>query len=162
LVVSGDILREEAKKDTERGWKIAEVMAHQQIVDPTLFFEIIHERIAQCRSEFVLLDGCPRSIAQLDAQIAKFGKPTAVVFLEVADDVLVKRLQGRAKTSGRADDNDAAIINRIAVNKKDCAPVIEKIEEEGIPLEKVDGAGDVDDVRARFIAALKKYWDFQV
>ena len=160
LVVAGEVLREEAKEDTERGKTIAWHMANQRMVDPGLFLDVIKRKLEESASRNVLLDGCPRSIAQLEAQFGSIGRRTAVVYLEVPDEELVGRLSERAGWSGRADDVPEAIPKRIAMNKKEeeNLPTLERLEGEGIPFERVDGVGTVEEVRARFVGVLRKYW----
>ena len=57
-----------------------------------------------------LFDGFPRTLSQAEALdvflASKNDKITATVALEAEDEILVKRLLERGKTSGRPDDQD--------------------------------------------------------
>jgi adenylate kinase len=80
-----------------------------------------------------------------------------MIALDVAEDVLVERLLGRAAVSGRADDADEGIIrNRISVYNNQTAPVAGHYEAAG-KFRKVDGIGAVDEITERLFAAIDSF-----
>ena len=79
---------------------------------------------------------------------------SAMLALTVDDDELTARLLNRAKTSGRADDaNPEIIANRIAVYKRETAPVAGYFEAQGKLIE-IDGLGSIDEISERLFAAI--------
>jgi adenylate kinase len=73
----------------------------------------------------------------------------AMVALEVADEVLVKRLLERGKTSGRADDADENIIrNRIKVYYNETA-ILKDYYEKKNKYYGVDGVGSIAEITER-------------
>ena len=51
--------------------------------------------------------------------------PACVLYFEVPDEVMVERLLGRAKTSGRVDDNEETIKKRLTTFHNHCDKVLE-------------------------------------
>lgn len=114
--------------------------------------------------------------------LAELGRPLdAVLVVEVPDEAIVARLSARTVcdvcqrpytgrlpgepcTAGghdqpgtlvrRKDDEPEAIRNRLAVYKRQTAPVIDWYRSHGAPLRFVDGLGTLDEVLARIRAVL--------
>ena len=76
---------------------------------------------------------------------------TAVILVDVPDDVVAERLRGRGQ--GREDDDPATVKERLRVYHAETEPLVKYYEERGL-LRRVDGARDVDAVRAEVRAAL--------
>ncbi|WP_196765266.1 nucleoside monophosphate kinase, partial [Xanthomonas graminis] len=82
------------------------------------------------------------------------GQPLdAVVQLDVATELLVERIAGRAKAEGREDDNPESVRKRLQVYNDSTAPVIGFYDKRGT-LARVDGVGSLDEVLARILAAI--------
>ena len=99
-----------------------------------------------------LLDGFPRTLKQAKAAF-EWGRAMertfhAVVMLEVPEDELVRRLVDRGRASGRSDDTDAVIRNRLQVYEENTAPLVDFYDARGILL-RIDGLGTVDEVTER-------------
>jgi adenylate kinase len=99
-ISSGDIFRENLKKQSELG-KLAEgYMKRGELVPDDVTIAMIRERLSRpdCQPG-ALLDGFPRTPAQakaLDAMLAEFGgKVNAVPYISVPENVLIERLTGR-------------------------------------------------------------------
>lgn len=132
-----------------------------------------------------ILDGFPRNLEQAQALAAlldELGQSLdAVVLLHVDFDVLLKRLTGRRTCSKtgkllniyfsskaeldacveaggellkRDDDNEETISRRLTVYERETAPLIDHYRRIGL-LRVVDAEGDVDEVYARLVEALK-------
>jgi adenylate kinase len=69
----------------------------------------------------------------------------AVVGLEVPEEDLVARLLNRGKETGRADDNEATIANRLKVYHSQTQPLKEFYTKEGRFVE-INGKGAVDEI----------------
>jgi adenylate kinase len=104
-----------------------------------------------------LLDGFPRTLRQAKAAY-EWGSAMnrtfdAVIMLEVPEDELVRRLVERGRQSGRSDDTEAVIRNRLRVYDENTAPLVDFYEERGILL-RIDGLGSVEEVTDRIEAGL--------
>lgn len=99
-ISSGDIFRENLKKQTELGRKAEEYMNRGELVPDDITISMIRERLSRpdCE-EGALLDGFPRTPAQakaLDEMLSDFGgQVDAVPYIKVREDELVERLSGR-------------------------------------------------------------------
>jgi adenylate kinase len=97
---SGDIFRENLKKQTELGKLAAGYMNRGELVPDDVTIKMIQERLSRpdCKAG-ALLDGFPRTPAQADAlaaMLAEFkGQVNAVPYIYVPEDVLIERLTGR-------------------------------------------------------------------
>ncbi len=98
-VSTGDMLREIATEETERGRMVRETQRAGQLVSDEILAEILRERTsrADCQRGYIL-DGYPRTAAQaafLDELARAQGKRVIVINIAVSRDSLVKRLAGR-------------------------------------------------------------------
>src|SRR5690606_1388807 len=140
-----------------------EAKAHMDaggLVPDTLVIHMVNDALGGSRNPLpgFLLDGFPRTLAQAHAAY-EWGKANdrifhAVIMLEVPEDELIRRLVERGKESGRSDDTEDVIRNRLAVYEENTAPLIDFYADRGI-LVRIDGTGPVDDVTARIISAIE-------
>lgn len=157
-ISTGDLLRAEVAAGTPLGLQAKEVMARGDLVSDEILLGMLESRLGRedVAGGFIL-DGYPRNLAQadaLDGLLAKLGQPLdAVVQLDVATDLLVERLAGRAQAEGRADDNPESVRKRLQVYDSATAPVIGYYERRG-SLARVDGVGSLDEVSTRILGAL--------
>ena len=95
-ISTGNILREAVKNGTEMGLKAKSFMDSGALVPDDVIIGIIKERLAQpdCSKGFIL-DGVPRTVAQAEALEVMGVTIDKVVDLEVADEVIMRRLSGR-------------------------------------------------------------------
>ena len=99
-ISTGDILRDEVKRDTELGREAAKLMKEGKLVPDEVIAGMVRERLAQpdCDNGFIL-DGFPRTIRQaelLEEALSSLGrKLDRVVYFKVDDDVILKRLTAR-------------------------------------------------------------------
>ncbi len=99
-ISSGDIFRENLKRQTDLGKKASEYMDRGELVPDDLTIAMIQERLSRpdCL-EGALLDGFPRTIPQAEAlavMLSRFnGKVESVPYINVPEDVLIERLTGR-------------------------------------------------------------------
>lgn len=99
-ISTGDIFRDNIKRQTELGKKAQEYMNKGELVPDDLVIEIATDRLLRddCKKGF-LLDGFPRTVYQAEKldefMQAHGGKIDHVINLEVGDDLLIFRLTGR-------------------------------------------------------------------
>jgi len=99
-ISSGDIFRENIKKDTELGKKAQTFMSKGELVPDDLTIAMIRERFSRPDCERgAILDGFPRTPTQaddLEAMLQGFGgRVNLVPFITAPPEVLIERLAGR-------------------------------------------------------------------
>lgn len=97
-ISTGDLFRENISKGTDLGKKVKSFTDAGKLVPDEVVLEMLFDRVSRsdCAKGF-LLDGFPRTIPQAKA-FDKFLTPTerlAVLNLEVADEMIIKRIEGR-------------------------------------------------------------------
>ncbi|MBN6113275.1 adenylate kinase [Xanthomonas bonasiae] len=157
-ISTGDLLRAEVAAGTPLGVQAKEVMARGDLVSDDILLGMLESRLGRDDvANGFILDGYPRNLAQasaLDELLAKIGQPLdAVVQLDVATELLVERIAGRAKAEGREDDNPESVRKRLQVYNDSTAPVIGFYDKRGT-LARVDGVGSLDEVLTRILAAI--------
>ncbi len=104
-ISSGDLLREEKKKDTDRAKIIADLIDNGSFVPDELILSMIQDRIQQsdCINGFIL-DGFPRNIEQAKKMFALNIIPDYVIEIDVPFDLILTRITGRLThlSSGRS------------------------------------------------------------
>ncbi len=163
-ISTGDILRAEVAKGTPAGKEAGAIMKSGGLVPDAMVCGMVGERLKEpdCEKGFIL-DGFPRTIAQAEtlAEIltAMGKKIDAVIYLNVADEIILQRLTARMncrgcdaiynkifmppKTEGicdkcgselfqRADDSLETAKSRLAVFHKQTQPLIEYYEKLGL------------------------------
>ena len=99
-ISTGDLLRDEIRRDTELGRAASEIMKAGKLVPDEIVADMVRARLSQpdCAKGFIL-DGYPRTVPQahlLDKVLADLGLTLdCVVYLKVDDDVILKRLTSR-------------------------------------------------------------------
>lgn len=151
---TGDIFRYNIKNDTTLGKLAKTFMDKGDLVPDEVTIQMLQSEVDKNPdSAGFLFDGFPRTIAQaeaLDVFLAtKSQNITATVALEADDEILVKRLLERGKTSGRPDDQDEEKIrNRYQEYNEKTAPLMEYYKKQG-KFHAVNGIGTIAEVTER-------------
>jgi adenylate kinase len=159
-ISTGDIFRRNLAEGTDLGRQAKVYMDAGEYVPDDVTNGMVADRLAQPDAAAGwLLDGYPRTLAQVDAldgMLAAAGTSLdAVVELTVDTEALVARLLRRAEIEGRADDNEATIRRRMEVYAEQTAPLTDTYSSRGL-LRRVDGMGAIDEVTERIGAALAR------
>ena len=151
-ISTGDVLRAEIKQVTELGRTAQQFIDKGQLIPDELMIEIlasVYDSLCPC--EGVIFDGFPRTIPQAEAlkkMLAQRGtEVSAVLQLEVPEEMLTERLLNRGKTSGRADDNAETIRKRLEVYHSQTAPLAAWYTAEG-KLHAIKGYGALEEINA--------------
>ena len=159
-ISTGDILREEIAEGTELGLKAKTVIEKGGLASDEVIVQIIEQKIK--RNPYAngfLFDGFPRTIVQayiLEGMLLKMNTSlTCMLSLEVPKNELVKRLRERGKVSGRKDDNEEVIQNRLREYDQKTIPVASFYKDKHIYY-GIHGLGGVDEVFQRLDEAIKK------
>jgi adenylate kinase len=183
-IATGDVLRAAVKQGTPRGLEAKAYMDRGDLVPDEVILAIMKETLASDGArKGSILDGVVRTLPQaegLNRVLKELGrKVDAVLFFNVADTELMKRLGGRTvcencqtpytgrepgtrceKCGGtlvrRKDDEPEAIRNRLVVYGKQTAPVLEWYRTHGAQVRTIDAVGTQDEVTARALKALGK------
>jgi adenylate kinase len=152
---TGDLLREARDAGTELGRGAEAYMDRGELVPDHLVVELVCDAIAGHDDAPVLLDGFPRTVAQADSlgrALANHGRQlSAVVLVDVPDDVVAERISGRGQ--GREDDRPETVRERLRVYHRETEPLIDYYESRGL-LTRVDGAREPDEVYERLLRGL--------
>ena len=162
-ISTGDLLRAEVAAGSKLGLEAKGVMARGELVSDAILLGMLEDRFSRPDTAGgFILDGYPRNLAQaaaLDQLLARIGQPMDyAVQLEVATELLVERIAGRAKAEGRADDNPDSVRKRLQVYEDQTAPVIDFYRQHG-QLTVVDGVGTLDEVFTRILEAISSGHD---
>jgi adenylate kinase len=158
-ISTGDIFRANIKNETELGKQVKDILASGGYVTDEITNAIVRDRLREDdASQGFLLDGYPRTLAQVDALDAMLAEDDhaldAVLELTVDEDAVVQRLLKRAEIEGRADDTEEVIRERQAIYRRETAPLADVYAGRGL-LVQVDGMGEVDEVTRRIDDALE-------
>jgi len=129
-ISTGDILRDEIKKDSEIGKKIINDMNYGKFVSDEIVNELIKDIINNPKKKNNLIfDGYPRSLSQaknFDILLDKSNqKIDFIFFLNVNKDTIIKRIEKRKVIEKRADDDLETIIRRYDTYMKTTSPVLD-------------------------------------
>lgn len=156
---TGDIFRANIKNNTALGQEAQSYMDRGMLVPDAVTINMLKAEVEKHpNAGGFVYDGFPRTVAQaeaLDAFLAERGeKVAALVALEVPEDELKSRLAERAKSSGRTDDADPAVIqNRINVYLNETEPVKAHYQTLG-RYKGIDGVGAIHTITERIVSAI--------
>jgi adenylate kinase len=154
-LATGDLLREARVAGTELGCRASTYMDRGELVPDDVIVAMIRDAIASLDDQPIVFDGFPRTVAQADALVgalqARGRELTAVVLVEVPDDIVVRRISSRHQ--GREDDRPETVRERLRVYHRETEPLVAYYGVRGL-LRRVDGAQDADAVEAGLCAAL--------
>lgn len=153
-ISTGDVFRYNIKNATELGTLAKSYIDKGQLVPDEVTINMLNAEVDKNpNAKGFIFDGFPRTEAQADslAQLLKTKgtEVSAMVALEVEDEVLVQRLLERGKTSGRPDDADESIIrNRIKVYYTETA-ILKNYYQNQDKYFGIDGVGAVSEITDR-------------
>ncbi len=158
-ISTGALLRNAAKRGTDLGLKAKSIIDKGELVPDEIMSDMIEERLGHDDlANGFILDGYPRNLDQaksLDDMLERLGQAADhAIQIDVDPEQIIKRLAGRAKQEGRADDDEEVVRNRMRVYHEKTAPVIDYYAGRGL-LTHVLGDGTVEDVLERILSILK-------
>lgn len=157
---TGDIFRANIKGETELGKLAKSYMDKGELVPDQVTISMLESEVNKYEApKGFIFDGFPRTSAQaeaLDELLSSKGTEiTCMLALEVEEEELRARLLNRAKTSGRPDDADPAIIqNRIDVYNRETAPVAEYYKTQS-KYKGIHGIGSIEEISDRLFQAIE-------
>lgn len=179
-ISTGDLLRNEVRKNTDLGLKAKSYMDRGDLVPDDVVIGMLRDRISKedCRNGFIL-DGFPRSLSQAKA-LDRIVELDAVINIDVDESRLIERITGRRmckcgatyhikfnppekedicdKCGGelyqRDDDKEETVKQRIGVYREQTEPLLDFYSEKGI-LKTVDGNRSIDAISEEIVTILK-------
>lgn len=159
-ISTGDLLRKEMANGTKLGLEAQSIIAAGGLVSDEIIVQIIENTITgNPNVHGFLFDGFPRTYVQayiLEGLMLKLHTSlTCLISLVVPEEESVRRLLQRGATSGRSDDTEAVIRNRLHEYADKTLPVLQFFKDRGLYRE-VDGTLTVDGVRERIATILSE------
>ena len=152
-VSTGDMLRDEIKKDSEIGKKIIKDMNDGKFVNDEIVNNLIRNVIFDSEKKGKLIfDGYPRSLSQaknLDSLLEKSSqKIDFIFFLNVNKDTIVKRIEKRKILEKRSDDDLNTILRRHDTYMETTKPVLEFYSKNS-NFHEIDGTSEIELITAK-------------
>lgn len=182
-ISTGDLLREAVKAGSELGKQAEGYMKKGALVPDEIMLGLIEEELSALGDQGWLLDGFPRTLRQaedLSRVLERLGQDIdRAILIDVPPEVIVGRLtsrrvcpncnavynlesnppeiEGRCDECGtglvqRPDDEEETVRNRLRVYEEQTAPVIDYYRD---GLVRVRGAGDIEEISAEIVRALR-------
>ncbi len=158
-ISTGDILRKELAAESKLGLEAKSIIASGGLVSDEIIVQIIEKTIKENQeSKGFLFDGFPRTYVQayiLEGLMIKLNTSlNCLISLEVNPEVSVQRLLERGKSSGRSDDNEEVIRNRLKEYEDKTLPVLQFYKEKGI-YQAINGEESIDKVQTKISSILQ-------
>ena len=149
-IYTGDMMRELSKKDTPDGKKVKDLLDKGEFAPTNIVIDAVVERLEKPDTKNgYIFDGFPRNVEQAKAMEEKGIKYNHVVYLDVSEKEVIRRLTAR----GRADDKPEIIKNRLKVFERETAPLLDYYKDEIIKI-KAEG-GTPEEVADKIIGKVK-------
>ena len=147
---TGEILRDQIKKQTSLGIKISPIINSGSFVSDEIVSELIEKYIKEKKyNNKMIFDGYPRSLKQvknLESLLDKYKQKIDLVLkLSVSLETVKKRISDRRSLEKRADDYEDIAVKRYKTYEKSTEPVIEYYKKLNL-LKVVDGERSIDQI----------------
>ena len=158
-ISTGDMLREEIKKDTEIGKKIIRYMNEGKFVDDEIVNSLMKKVISDnSKKGKLIFDGYPRTIDQaknLDLLLTESKQQiNFIFFLNVNKETIIKRIEKRKVEEKRGDDDLDTILKRYDTYLKTTSPVLDYYSSKQ-NFYKLDGNLEIDQINKQIKGFLK-------
>lgn len=158
-ISTGDVFRFNIKNETALGMLAKSYMDKGELVPDQVTIDMLNAEVEKnTDANGFIFDGFPRTEAQaqaLDALLeSKDSTISAMVALEVEDEILVERLLGRGKTSGRADDADESIIRNRIKEYYDKTAILKDYYSAKNKYFGVNGVGSIEEITQRLSSVI--------
>ena len=157
-VSTGDMLREEIKKNTTIGKNIINNMNEGKFVDDEIVNKLLENIIFDPnKTNKLIFDGYPRTINQaknLDNLLNKSNqKIDFIFFLNVKKDSIIKRIEKRKILEKRSDDDAETILKRYDTYMDITKPVLDFYSKKE-NYHEIDGSLEIDNISQKIAQIL--------
>ena len=158
-VSTGDMLRDEIKKDTEIGKKIINDMNDGKFVNDEIVNKLIENVISDPqKKDKLIFDGYPRSPSQaknLDLLLDKSNqKIDLIFFLNVNKETIIKRIEKRKSIENRSDDDMSTTLKRYDIYMETTRPVLDFYSKNS-NFKEIDGSLEIDEITSKIDTFIK-------
>ena len=158
-ISTGDVFRFNIKNETALGMLAKSYMDKGDLVPDQVTIDMLNAEVEKnTDANGFIFDGFPRTSAQAESldelMREKDSEISAMIALEVDDDVLVERLLERGKTSGRPDDADEEIIRNRIKEYYDKTAILKDYYSAQNKYFGVDGVGTIEEITVRLSAVI--------
>jgi adenylate kinase len=131
------------KSGSERGKKLNEMMKNGDLVPDEIVLDMIRDAMFAKKDTSCgfLIDGYPRKVEQGKEFENSICPCQMVLYIEASDETMKNRLLKRGESSGRVDDNEESIKQRLETFHQVTKPVVDYYEKQG-KLKKINSEPD--------------------
>ena len=155
-ISTGDLLREEIKKNSVIGKAITNDMKNGKFISDEIVNQLIEKLVFDPRKKDKLIfDGYPRSLSQaknlnslLDGSNQKID---LILFLNVNKETIIKRIEKRKIIENRSDDDSNTILKRYDTYMKTTQPVL-NFYSKNPNFKEIDGSLEIDEITRKIDA----------
>ena len=149
-ISTGDILRDEIKKNSDIGQQIINNMNDGKFVSDEIVNSLIEKLIDDPhKKDKLIFDGYPRSLSQakyLDRLLDRSNqKIDHIFFLNVNKDIIIERIEKRKILENRSDDNSDTIIKRYDKYMETTRPVLDYYSK-NLNFHEINGKQEIDQI----------------
>ena len=149
-ISTGEILREEIKKNTEIGKKISYDMNDGKFVSDEIVNNLIKDIVFDIKKkDRLIFDGYPRSLTQAKNlnQLLNETKQKIdfIFFLNVNKETILNRIKKRKVLENRSDDDSDTIIKRYDTYMETTKPVLDYYSKNQ-NFKEIDGSLEIDEI----------------
>lgn len=168
---TGDLLRAEATKGTERGNEIDALLKQGKFASNEVVFDIVEEFLKANEGKSIIFDGFPRNLLQANECVKRGINFDKIFHILVDDEEVIKRIANRRihPASGRVynietlppkvegldditgepliqrnDDKLEVVKERLEIYKNVTAPIVQFLEDRNETIHEIDGASPLD------------------
>lgn len=159
---TGEMLRHEISSKTPLGLEVEKFVISGKLVPDELVTEVLKKALAEKMSQGngFIFDGFPRNGDQAqileDAMTSLHLDINLAINLTVSDPELIRRILLRGETSGRADDNEIVIKERLEIYHNNANDLIDFYQKRN-KLHEVHGEGSPQEVFERILKLIEKH-----
>ena len=159
-VSTGDMLRDEIKKDTEIGKRIINNMNNGKFVEDEIVNKLLEKTIFDSsKKNKLIFDGYPRTINQaknLENLLNKSDqKIDYVFFLNVNKSTIINRIEKRKILEKRSDDGSDTILKRYDTYMEITKPVLDYYSKNQ-NFHEIDGSMEISDISQKIEEIVKE------
>ena len=157
-ISTGDILREEIKKDSEIGKKIINNMNDGKFVDDEIVNKLLEKIVFdKNKKNKLIFDGYPRTIDQaknLEKLLEKSDQNIDYIFfLNVNKDSIIRRIEKRKILEKRSDDDSETILKRYDTYMDVTKPVLDFYSKKE-NYHEIDGSLEINNISQKIAQIL--------
>ena len=155
-ISTGDLLREEIKKNSDIGKAISDDMKNGKFISDDIVNKLIESLISDPQKKNKLIfDGYPRSLSQAQnlEMLLKNSNQNIdlILFLKVDKETILKRLKRRKIIENRSDDDSDTIVRRYEKYMETTQPVL-NFYSKNPNFKEIDGGLEIEEITRKIEA----------